>query len=231
MRAILFGGTGMIGQGVLMECLADPEVESLLVVGRAPSGSKHPKVIDLVLPDMFDYSTVTGALAGYDACFFCLGVSSAGMGEAEYTRVTYDLTIAAAQALLKANPAMTFCFISGASTDSTEKGGAMWARVKGRTENALLKLGFKAAYMFRPGLIQPMKGIKSRTASYRAFYLAFGWLLPMVKTVIPSTITTTERLGLAMINAAKKGYANPILETRDINLLAGPQPGKIPLQL
>jgi uncharacterized protein YbjT (DUF2867 family) len=231
MKAILFGGTGMIGQGVLMECLADPEVESLLVVGRGPSGAKHPKVVDLVMPDMFDYSGVAETLAGYDACFFCLGVSSAGMSEADYTRVTYDLTMAAAQALLKANPKMTFCFISGASTDSTEKGSAMWARVKGRTENALLRLGFKAAYMFRPALIQPMKGIKSRTASYRAFYAGFGWLLPVVKAVLPSTITTTERLGVAMINAVKKGYATPILETRDINLLAGPQPGKIPLQL
>lgn len=231
MKAILFGGTGMIGQGVLMEALADPDVESLLVVGRGPSGTTHPKVTDLVMPDMFDYSGVGASLAGYDACFFCLGVSSAGMNEADYTRVTFDLTMAAANALLKVNPGMTFCFISGASTDSTEKGSAMWARVKGKTENALLKLGFKAAYMFRPGLIQPMKGIKSRTASYRIFYAAFGWLLPVVKSVIPSTITTTERLGLAMINAVKKGYSTPILETRDINLLAGPQQGKIPLQL
>jgi uncharacterized protein YbjT (DUF2867 family) len=231
MKAILFGGTGMIGQGVLMEALADPDVESLLIVGRGPSGTVHPKVTDLVMPDMFDYSGVGASLSGYDACFFCLGVSSAGMSEGDYTRVTFDLTMAAANALLKANPGMTFCFISGASTDSTEKGSAMWARVKGKTENALLKLGFKAAYMFRPGLIQPMKGIKSRTASYRMFYAAFGWLLPVVKSVIPSTITTTERLGLAMINAVKKGYSTPILETRDINLLAGPQPGKIPLQL
>jgi len=231
MKAILFGGTGMIGQGVLMECLADPEVETLLIVGRGPSGAKHPKVTDLVLADMFDYSSVAGALGGFDTCFFCLGVSSAGMSEADYTRVTYDLTMAAARALLKANPGLTFCFISGASTDSTEKGRAMWARVKGRTENALLGMGFKAAYMFRPGLIQPMKGIRSRTPSYRAFYAALGWLLPVVKAVLPSTITTTERLGLAMINAAKKGYSTPILETRDINLLAGPQERKIPLQL
>ena len=231
MKAILFGGTGMIGQGVLMECLADPEVEQLLVVGRGPSGTKDPKVTDLVMPDMFDYSAVAASLAGYDACFYCLGVSSAGMNEADYTRVTYDLAMAVAQALYKANPKMTFCFISGASTDSTEKGGAMWARVKGKTENAILKIGFKAAYMFRPGLIQPLKGIKSRTAGYRAFYTAFGWLLPVVKTVLPSTITTTERLGIAMINAAKKGYSATILETRDINLLAGPQTGKIPLQL
>ncbi len=231
MKAILFGGTGMIGRGVLLECLADAGVEKVLVVGRGPSGEKDPKVTDLVLADMFDYSGSAEALRGYDACFYCLGVSSAGMSEADYTRVTYDLTMAAAQALLKANPSITFCFISGAATDSTGQGRAMWARVKGKAENALLKLGFKAAYMFRPGLIQPMKGITSRTASYRAFYAAFGWLLPVVKSVLPSTITTTERLGLAMIAAARKGYATPILETRDINLLAGPQPGKIPLQL
>lgn len=231
MKAILFGGTGMIGQGVLMECLADPDVESLRVVGRGPSGTKNPKVTELIVPNMLDYSGVAPELSGYDACFYCLGVTSAGMNEADYTKVTYDLTMAAAQALLKANPNITFCFISGASTDSTEKGSAMWARVKGKTENALLKLGFKAAYMFRPGLIQPMKGIKSRTAAYRAFYMAFGWLLPVVKAVLPSTITTTERLGIAMINAGKKGYPTPILETRDINVLAGPQPGKFPLQL
>lgn len=231
MKAILFGGTGMIGQGVLMECLADPDVEAVLSVGRGPTGSPNPKVKDLVLPDMYDYAAVGEQLRGYDACFFCLGRTSAGMNEAEYTRITYDLTIAAATALLKANPSLTFCFISGQSTDSTEKSSAMWARVKGRTENALLKLGFKAAYMFRPGLIQPMKGIKSRTASYRAFYTAFGWLLPVVKAVLPSTITTTERLGIAMINAVKKGYSTPILETRDINKLAGPVEGKIPLQL
>ncbi len=229
MKAILFGGTGMIGQGVLIECLADPDLESLLVVGRGPSGTKHPKVTDLVLPDMFNYAGQP--LSGYDACFFCLGVSSAGMSEPDYTKVTYELTLAAAQALLKANPKMTFCYISGASSDSTEKGRVMWARVKGKTENALLKLGFKSTYLFRPGLIQPLKGIKSRTASYRAFYAGFGWLLPVVKSVLPSTITTTERLGLAMINAAKKGYPTPILETRDINILAGPQEGKIPLQL
>lgn len=231
MKAILFGASGMIGQGVLLECLADPEVEAVLAVGRSPSNANHPKVTDMVMPDLYDYSAVGDRLKGYDACFFCLGVSSAGMSEADYTKITYDLTMAAAAAVLKANPNLTFCFISGASTDSTEKGSAMWARVKGRAENALLKLGFKKAYMFRPGLIQPLKGIKSRTASYRAFYLAFGWLLPVVKAVLPSTITTTERVGLAMINAVRKGYATPILESRDINLLAGPMPGKIPLQL
>lgn len=227
----MFGATGMVGQGVLMECLADPEVVSILLVGRGPSGQSHPKVKDLILKDMFDYSSIGDAFTGFDACFFCLGVSSAGMSEADYTRVTYDLTMAAAQALVKQSPQVTFCFISGAGSDSTEKGRSMWARVKGRTENALLKAGFKAVYSFRPGLIQPMKGIKSRTPSYRAFYTAFGWLMPVMKAVAPSGVTDTQRLGLAMINAVKKGYATPMLESRDINLLAGPMPGKIPLQL
>ena len=222
MKAILFGGTGMIGRGVLLECLADPEVESVLLVGRRASGAKGEKLTELVHADLFDYSAVAERFAGYDACFFCLGVSSAGMNETDYTRVTYDLTLAAAQAVLKASPKLTFCFISGAGTDGTGQGRAMWGRVKGRTENALLRLGFEAAYMFRPGLIQPLKGIESRTPSYRAFYAAFGWLLPVVKAVLPNTITTTERLGLAMLNAAKQGYATTILETRDINLLAEP---------
>lgn len=227
----MFGATGMVGQGVLMECLADPDVEAMLLVGRGPSGVTNPKAADLVLSDMFDYSKLGDAFKGYDACFFCLGVSSAGMSEADYTRVTYDLAMAAAQALVKASPQLTFCFISGAGSDSTEKGRSMWARVKGRTENALLKLGFKAVYAFRPGLIQPMKGIRSRTPSYRAFYAALGWLMPVMKAVVPSGVTDTERLGQAMIKAVKQGYATPILESRDINLLAGPMPGKIPLQL
>ncbi len=230
MKAILFGATGMVGQGVLLECLADPEMTTVLCVGRGPSGSKDPKVKDLVLPDLHDYSTAIPELAGYDACFFCLGVSSAGMNEADYTRITHDLTLMAAQAVLKASPGATFIYVSGQSTDSSEKGGAMWARVKGRTENDLLKLGFAKAYMFRPGLIQPMKGIKSRTPMYRYFYAGLGWMLPLVKSVLPSSITTTERLGLAMLNAVRKGYETPVLETRDINKLAGPME-KIPLQL
>lgn len=231
MKVLLFGASGMIGKGVLLECIADPDVTKVLAIGRSPSGAKDPKVEDLVLPDLHDYSAVRAKLEGYDACFFCLGVSSAGMNEADYTKITYDLTVAAAKAIHQASPNLVFCFVSGASTDSTEQKGAMWARVKGRAENAVLKMGFKQAYMFRPGLIQPLKGIQSRTPAYRYFYLAFGWLLPVLKQVLPSTITTTERIGLAMINAVKKGYAQPILETRDINLLAGPTEGKIPLQL
>ncbi len=231
MKAILFGATGMIGQGVLMECLADQEVESVLAVGRGPSNAKHPKVTDLIVADMFDCQSVAPSLGGYDACFFCLGVSSSGMSEADYTRVTYDLTMSVAALVLKANPKLTFCLISGAGADSTEKGSSMWARVKGKTENALLKLGFKAVYTFRPGVVQPMRGIKSRTGWYRALYSSIGWMLPVVKAVLPSSVTTTERVGLAMINAVKKGYSTPFLETRDINRLAGVQPGKIPLQL
>ena len=220
MKAIVFGATGMLGQGVMMECLADPAVESVLAIGRAPSGFTGAKVRELLLKDLYDYASVESELQGYDACFFCLGITSAGMKEPEYHHITYDLTLAAAQAVLKANPAITFCFISGAGTDSSEKGGSMWARVKGKTENALLKLGFKGAYMFRPGYIQPMKGIKSRTPSYRVMYAVFGPLYPLMKLIAPGAMTTTEKVGRAMINVATRGYSKPILDPKDINALA-----------
>lgn len=220
MKAIVFGATGMLGQGVVMECLADPEVTSVLCAGRGPSGFTDPKLRDLLLKDLYDYSAVASQLAGHDACFFCLGTSSAGMNEPEYHRITYELTLAAAQALLKASPAITFCYISGASTDSSEKGSAMWARVKGKTENALLKLGFKAAYMFRPGLIQPLKGIKSRTASYRVLYTAMTPLFPVLNALVPNAMTTTVKVGRAMINVARRGWQKQVLDPKDINALA-----------
>ena len=220
MKAIVFGATGMLGQGVMMECLADPAVESVLAIGRAPSGFTGAKVRELLLKDLYDYASVESELQGYDACFFCLGITSAGMKEPEYHHITYDLTLAAAQAVLKANPAITFCFISGAGTDSSEKGGSMWARVKGKTENALLKLGFKAAFMFRPGMIQPLKGIKSRTTSYRILYGALGPLFPLIGALAPNAITTTVKVGRAMINVATRGYSKPILDPKDINALA-----------
>ena len=219
MKVILVGATGMVGQGVLRECIASAEVESVLVVGRTASGVSHPKVQELLLPDLHDYSGVGDRLAGYGACFFCLGVSSAGMNEADYHRVTYELTLAAARALLAKNAGMTFCYVSGEGTDSTEKGRTMWARVKGKTENALLHLGFAHAYMFRPGIIQPLGGIQSKTRSYRIGYALAGPLLPLVKAVAPGLVTTTEKVGRAMIHVALRPYDKPVLDNRDINAI------------
>lgn len=220
MKVIVYGASGMVGQGVLLECLDNPQVESVLVVGRNSLGMTHAKLKELVAKDLFSYGAVEGQLKGYDACFFCLGVSSAGMSEEAYHRTTYDLTLAAAQTLSKLNPGMTFCYVSGASTDSTEKGRSMWARVKGKTENALLKLPFKAAYMFRPGYIQPMRGIKSRTGSYRVMYAIFGPLYPVWKKLFPKYVTNTENVGRAMVRCALQGAPKKILETPDINALA-----------
>jgi uncharacterized protein YbjT (DUF2867 family) len=221
MKIILYGATGMVGQGVLRECLLDPRVDAVLSVARRPTGQQHPKLKELVRADLMDYSGAEDQLAGYDACFFTLGVSSAGMNEADYTRVTYDLTMAAAKALAKASPNLTFVFVSGAGTDSTEKGRSMWARVKGKTENALLAMPFKAAFMFRPGLIQPLHGITSRTRGYRIFYAVAGWwLIPLVRALAPNAITTTEVMGRAMIGVAKNGAPKKILDPADINAAA-----------
>lgn len=219
MRVILFGATGMVGQGVLRECLADPRVEAVLAVGRSTTGQTHPKLRQLVHKDLFDYAPVAAELKGYDARFFCLGVSSAGMSEAEYRHITYDLTLAAAEALVKLDRGMTFIYVSGTGTDSSEQGRVMWARVKGATENALLKLPFKAAYMFRPGIIRPLHGIKSKTPLYNAFYTVFGPLLGLLEWLAPALVTTTEQMGRAMLHAAAEGAPKPLLETRDINRL------------
>jgi len=216
MNAILFGATGMVGQGVLRECLLDPGVEKIVSIVRTPSGQQHPKLRELVHTNFFDYSAIERQLTGYDACFFSLGVSSAGMDEAKYTHLTYDLTLAAATTLARLNLQMTFVYVSGAGTDSTERGRSMWARVKGKTENDLLKLPFHAAYMFRPGFIQPLHGIRSRTKLYQFFYTALNPILPLLKSALPKSITTTEELGRAMINVARHGYPKPILETDDI---------------
>jgi uncharacterized protein YbjT (DUF2867 family) len=221
MKILLFGATGMVGQGVLRECLIDPDVTSVVAVGRAATGQAHPKLREIVHADLSDVSSLAGELAGADACFFCLGVSSAGMTEEAYTRLTYDLTLAVAETLAKASPGMTFVYVSGEGTDSTERGRSMWARVKGRTENALLRLPFKAAYMFRPGLIQPMHGIKSKTGLYRAVYAVTGPLLPLLKAVAPKHVTTTEQVGRAMLGVAKHGADKRVLETPDINAIQG----------
>ncbi len=217
MNVLLFGASGMVGQGVLRECLLDAAVERVLVIGRTPTGQQHPKLRERMHTDFYDFAAIEAELTGFDACFFCLGVSAAGMTEERYHRLTYDLTLAAATTLARLNPALTFCYVSGLGTDSTAQGRTMWARVKGKTENALLKLPFKAAYMFRPGLIQPLHGITSKTPLYRAIYALTGLLLPLLRRVAPKYVTTTELLGRAMIAVGRHGAPTPILETRDIN--------------
>ena len=209
----------MVGQGVLRECLLDPGVDQILSIVRTPTDQQNPKLRELVHDDFFNYSEIAHQLTGFDTCFFALGVSSAGMDEAKYTHLTHDLTLAAATTLARLNPQMTFLYVSGAGTDSTERGRTMWARVKGRTENDLLKLPFRAAYMFRPGIIQPLHGIRSKTRIYQAFYNILNPILPLLKSAFPQAITNTEQLGRAMLNVARNGYPKPILESKDINCL------------
>jgi uncharacterized protein YbjT (DUF2867 family) len=224
MKVIIFGATGMVGQGVLGECLASPDVESVLTIGRRPTGQEHTKLRELTHADFADFEPLAAELSGYDACFFCLGASSVGMTEVDYTHLTYDFTMAAASLLARLDPHMTFIYVSGAGTDSTEHGHSMWARVKGRTENALLALPFKAAYMFRPSFIQAGPGIVSKTRLYRVLYKVVGPLYPVLKTFFPNAVTTTANVGRAMIAAARDGAPKPILEARDINALAGSTP-------
>lgn len=219
MRILLFGATGMVGQGVLRECLLDPRVTEVLTVGRSLSGQAHPKLREILHQDLFDFSTIESELSGLNACFFCLGVSSTGLTEEAYRRVTHDLTLAAARTLSRLNPNMTFIYVSGAGTDSTERGRIMWARVKGQTENALLRLPFKAVYLFRPGLIQPLHGITSSARLYRILYRVLGPFLPLLKAVWPDSLTTTEQLGKAMLHAVLRGAPKSVLETVDINRL------------
>jgi len=209
----------MVGQGVLRESLLDPDVKQVLTIVRSPTGQQHAKLRELVRTDLFDYSNIEADLTGFDACFFCLGVTSAGMTEEQYTRVTHDLTLAAATTLAKLNPAMTFVYVSGSGTDGTERGRSMWARVKGKTENDILKLPFKAAYMFRIGFVQPLHGIVSKTKVYRIFYSALKPILPLMQKAFPSQIGTTEQVGRAMLIVAKHGFPRPILEPKDINTL------------
>jgi uncharacterized protein YbjT (DUF2867 family) len=219
-KVLLFGATGMVGQGVLRECLLDPNVTSVVTVVRKATGRKHEQLIELVQPDLATLASLESKLTGFDACFFCAGVSSLGMTEYAYARVTYDLTLGVAKTLLRTSPDLTFVYVSGAGTDSSEKGRMMWARVKGRTENALLSLPFRAAYMFRPGAIMPLHGIRSSTRWYNVMYAAIRPIYPLVSRVAPKMITTTEQLGRAMIAVARKGYGTRVLEMGDINRLA-----------
>jgi uncharacterized protein YbjT (DUF2867 family) len=217
MKVILFGATGMVGQGVLRECLVDAGIESVLVVGRSPTGQQHAKLRELLHKDFMDYSDVEPRLTGYDACFFCLGISSVGMDAERYRHLTYDITLATATTLARLNPQMTFVYVTGAGTDSTEQGRVRWARVKGKTENDLLKLPFKAAYMFRPAGIQPLHGVRSKTAWVQAIYVVAAPLLSYLARTSPKFMTTSEKVGLAMIKVARDGYPKPVLESEDIN--------------
>ena len=219
LNVVIFGASGMVGQGALHECLDHAEVASVLVLGRRPSELKHEKLREVIHDDFLDYSEIEDVLRGYDACFYCLGISAAGMSERDYHRVTYEFTLRAAETLVKLNPEMTFCYVSGTGTDSAERSRSMWARVKGKTENHLMQLPFRAAFMFRPGYIQPMKGVESRTRLYRSVYAVLGPFYPVLKTLFPHAVTTTEKLGLAMIRVASTGYPRQVLENRDINAL------------
>jgi uncharacterized protein YbjT (DUF2867 family) len=217
MKIILFGATGMVGQGCLRECLLDPEIASVLAVGRSPTGVQNAKLREIVHDNFLDFSAIESQLAGFDACFFCLGVSSVGMSEERYRRLTYDITLAAATTLSRLNPGMVFVYVTGQGTDSTEQGRLMWARIKGKTENDLLKLPFRAAYMFRPAGIQPLHGVKSRTAWVQAIYVVASPLLTWLNRAAPKYMTTTEQVGRAMIKVARDGYPKPVLESEDIN--------------
>jgi uncharacterized protein YbjT (DUF2867 family) len=221
MNAILFGATGMVGQGVLQECLRSSEVESILSIGRRATGQPHPKLREIAHQDFTDFSAIEGELSGYDACFFCLGVSSIGMNEEDYRRVTYDFALSAARTLARLNPAMTFIYVSGAGTDSSEHGATRWARVKGQTENALFELPFQAAYAFRPAYIQPLSGITPKTTWLRALYAIAGPLYPVWKALFPKYVTTTAQVGRAMIHVAREGAPKRVLENRDINEICG----------
>lgn len=220
MRVVIFGASGMIGTGTLIECLEDPRVTSVLVVGRTPTGVTHAKLREILHADFLDFTPLAVEFAGCDACFFTLGTTAVGKDEATYSRLTYDLTLAAARAMVAANPAMTFCYVSGDGTDSSERGRVMWARVKGRTENALLALPFTASYMFRPALIFPRKGVRSKTGWYQAFYSVFGPLYPLLRSLFPRYVTTTEHHGRAFVEVAATGFPGRILYSRDINRLA-----------
>jgi hypothetical protein len=211
-RAIITGVTGMVGEGVMHECLLSDDVERVLVIVRKPSGFTHPKLTEIVHKDFQNIAPIETQLKNYNACFFCLGVSSVGMKEPEYFKLTYDLTVHFAETVSRLNPDMTFCYVSGAGTDSTEKGRSMWARVKGKTENKLIHLPFKKAYMFRPGYIHPTKGLKNTLKPYR--YIS--WMYPILKTFFPNSASTLREIGLAMINITARGFNKHILEVKDI---------------
>ncbi|CAI0777501.1 Rossmann-fold NAD(P)-binding domain-containing protein [Serratia grimesii] len=221
MRVIIFGASGMVGQGALRECLRDPQVSEVLSIGRSALAQQHAKLRQLTLPELSDLSAIEAQLVGYDACFFCLGVSSTGMSEARYRTLTYDLTLATARPLAQLNPTMTFIYVSGVGTDSSEQGRSMWARVKGATENALFALPFHAV-MFRPSAIVPLHGIRSRTRAYDLLYRVFKPLWFVALRLFPNQVTTTECVGLAMLAVARGETTLRVVEPAEINRLALP---------
>lgn len=216
-KAIITGATGMVGEGVLHECLNHPDVESVLVINRRSCNVVHPKLKEIIHNDFYDLKDIENELSGYDACFFCLGTTSVGKNQEEYTRITFDITKTFADALVRLNPGMTFCYVSGTGTDSSEKGKVMWARVKGKTENYILNLGFKGAYMFRPGLILRTKGLKNTLLLYKIF----APLFPIVKLLFPQYVCSLKEIGIAMIKTVTRGYEKKFIEVNDIKILAG----------
>jgi uncharacterized protein YbjT (DUF2867 family) len=224
MNILLFGATGMVGQGVLRECLLDSNVQLVVTIGRTATGQQNRKLREIVHEDLWNFATIESDLRNFDACFFCLGIASAGMTEEAYARITYGITIAVAETLSRLNPKMVFIYVSGASTDSSEKGRMMWARVKGKTENALLRLPFGAAYMFRPGFIEPAHGETSRTKLYRISYAVAKPFLPLIRRLLPNQILTTEQIARAMLNLVTHPYPKQILEIPDIRAAAALAP-------
>lgn len=216
MRVLIFGATGMVGQGVMRECLQAGDVELVQTIGRAPTGQRHPKLRELVHAEMWHYESIEAELADFDACFFSIGVTSSGMREKDYIHLTYDMTLAAAEALARVNPRMVFVYVSGVGADSSEQSRTMWERVRGRTENALLKLPFRGVYIFRPGMIEPLDGIKSKTAAYRVFYSLIKPVLPALRKAFPNHVLSTRQVGQAMLAVARNGAQKRILEIADI---------------
>ena len=220
LKVVITGATGMVGKGVLLECLENQDINSVLLINRRSIEMQHDKLKEIIHSDFYDLSSIEEQLKGYDACFFCLGISAYRMSEEDYTKITYDLTLHFANTLLKLNPEMTFCYVSGQGTDGAEKSRMMWANVKGKTENAILALPFMKAFMFRPGFIQPMRGIKSSTKMYNTMYSIIKPLMPLLKFLFPKSITNTDRVGKAMINSVTKGYPKTHLDNHDINQLS-----------
>ncbi|MFT6868036.1 MAG: hypothetical protein ACJA08_002884 [Cyclobacteriaceae bacterium] len=216
MKVIITGASGMVGKGVLLECLDHTSVDEVLSIGRTPIGISNPKLKELMLMDFLDYTSVSDELKGYDACYLCMGVSAGGLNEAQYHKLTYEYTLALAKKLVELNPGMTCTYVSGEGTDSTEKGRSMWARVKGKTENDILSLGFKQAFMFRPGAIIPLRGITSKTKMYQFVYDYFMWLVKLIKYLAPDSVVNTTQLGLAMINITNHGFHDKIIRPKVI---------------
>lgn len=221
MKVIVTGTTGMVGKGVLLECLDHPDISEVLSISRKSTGIDHFKLKELLHQDFSEFASVSDNLKGYDACYACMGVSAAGMSEEKYTKFTYDFTLSLAKELFQINKDMTFTYVSGAGTDSTEKGRTMWARVKGKTENDLLKLGFKQAFMFRPGAIIPLRGIQPSSKMYRVLINNLKWLIKLMKRLSPDSVVDTTQIGLAMVNISQRGYDKKVLKPKDILILAG----------